>query len=171
MSLLIQSGMRLTPARLNAAIGIRKMKTADESIGNDTLQNDDHLVGTVAASSTHLGELRLFYNLSAGTAADLKFRLTFPSSDFAWGQLRIPASVSSGAGTTVDYGGEIVSAGTNSATITVGGGTGVLCVIASFTLFVGASGGTLQLQWAQGTNTGGVNTVLRKGSSLFVHPT
>jgi hypothetical protein len=160
----------LTADALNAAFGIRKVKTADESAGNDTLQNDDHLVGTVALGTTYLGELRLYYNLSAGTAADMKFRITFPSSDFSWGQLRIPTSVSSGAGTTVDYGGEVVTAGVNSSTITVGGGTGVLCVIASFTLFVGAAGGNIQVQWAQGTNTGGVNTVMRKGSSLICQP-
>ncbi|GLI00302.1 hypothetical protein [Phytohabitans aurantiacus] len=162
------AGQVLTADALNRAVGLRRVKTADESVGNDTLQNDDHLSIAVAASITYIGEMRLYYNVSAGTAADMKFRLTFPSSDFTWGQLRIPTSVSSGAGTSVDYGGETVAAGTNSATIGVGAGTGVLCAIASFTLFVGGSGGTLQLQWAQNTNTGGVNTVMRKGSSLWI---
>lgn len=162
------AGQILTAADLNAAVGLRAVKTADESAGNDTLQNDDHLSKAVVASATYMGQLRLIYQISAGTAADMKFRLTFPSSDFAWGQLRIPTTVSSGAGTTVDYGGETVAAGTNSATIGVGAGTGVLCVIADFTLFVGGSAGTLQLQWAQNTNTVGVNTVMKKGSSLWI---
>jgi hypothetical protein len=162
------AGQPLTAGALNLAVGYRKVKTLDEGVGNDTLQDDDHLFITVPASTTFMGQLRLLYNVSSGTAADLKFRLTFPSSDFAWGQLRIPTGVSSGAGTTVDYGGETVTAGTNSATIGVGAGTGVLCAIAEFTLFVGAAGGTLQLQWAQNTNTGGVTTSLRKGSSLWI---
>jgi hypothetical protein len=146
----------------------RKVKTADEGIGNDTLQNDDHLFATLAANTTHIGGVRLYYNLSAGTTADMKFRFTFPSSDFAWGQLRIPASATSGAGTTVDFGAESVSAGTNSSTITVGGITGILCALAEFTIFVGGSGGNIQVQHAQGTNTGGVTTSIRKGSSLWL---
>lgn len=165
---LFTAGQVLTADALNAAVGLRVVKTADESVGNDTLQNDDHLALTVAASTTYVGELRLYYNLSASNVADMKFRFTFPSSDFTWGQLRIPTTATTGAGTTVDYGAEFVSAGTNSATIGVGAITGILCVIASFTLFVGASGGTLQLQWAQNTNTGGTNTVMRKGSSLVL---
>lgn len=162
------AGQPLTAGALNLAVGYRKVKTVDESVANDTLQDDDHLFITVPPSITFMGKLLLLYNLASGTAADMKFRLTFPSSDFAWGQLRIPTSVSSGAGTTVDYGGETVSAGTNSATIGVGAGTGVLTALAEFTLFVGGSGGTLQLQWAQNTNTGGVNTTMRKGSSLWI---
>jgi hypothetical protein len=162
------AGQELTASALNAAVGYRKVKTIDESVGNDTLQNDDHLFIPVPANFTGMGQLRMLYSISSGTAADMKFRLTFPSSDFAWGQLRIPTGVSSGAGTTVDYGGEGLTAVTNSATIGVGAGTGILCAIAEFTLFVGGTGGTVQLQWAQNTNTGGVNTVMKKGSSLWI---
>lgn len=162
------AGQALTASALNAAVGIRRVKTIDEGVGNDTLQIDDHLQMPVVANTTYMGMCRMYYSLSSGTTADMKFRFAFPSSDFAWGQLRIPTSVSSGAGTTVDYGAESVSAGTNSSTIVVGGGTGILCAIAEFTLFVGASSGTLQLQWAQGANTGGVTTSMRKGSSLVI---
>lgn len=141
-------------------------KSVDESVtSSTTLQDDDELVITGVASAVYTGRLHLVY--SGDTTGDMKFRFTFPSSDFTWSQQRMPAAATSGSGTTIDWGAEVLAATTNTATITAGAAAAQWPVWADFTWFVGATGGDLRLQWAQSTSSVTALTI-KKGSSLWV---
>lgn len=128
-------------------------KSADQTIiSNATLQNDTELAVAVAASTTYDFKLILLYN--SGVTPDLKFGWTFPAS------------------TTMRYSMQGYSAGVvqsfrlieTDVNVLDGNASSLSCVCEG-TVFVGATAGTLQLQWAQNTLTASNSSVLL-GSSL-----
>lgn len=147
-------GQVLEADDLNAALGIHKYKTADETISaTTTLQNDDHLFASVEANAVYGLILTVMYQ--SGTTPDFKQAFTAP------------------AGTTFESGWFLYNPGTIGfgatgalGSVTGLGGTGAnVPFMLSATVFVGGTAGTLQWQWAQNTSDAG-STIVRKGSRL-----
>lgn len=137
------------------------LKGSDETVSNSsTLQNDDELLLSVAASTFY----RFFIDITfqAGTTADFKWAITFPTGATAtfvgagWdtAQAFVPSgSGSYTSGSAITYGGNGI--GSNRGIILRG------------TLSTGANAGTLQFQWAQNTPTV-ENTVVKAGSYMEI---
>lgn len=154
-------------AAVEAAAWSGAVKLSDTSrASTTTLAADPHLTVPVLASGIYRGESTLYWN-SASATPDARIRMTFPSSDFIWTQLRVVSThASNGSNTTVDFGGEVLTAATQTSTITgLAVTTAVLVVIIDFTIVVGGSSGNLVLEWAQNTSDANA-TILKKGSSV-----
>lgn len=157
---------RVAAVELSAWTGIHKPSDTTRT-STTTLTADPHLVVPVLGTGVYHGRATLYWNANNGTNGGAEIRLTFPSSDIIWTQLR-PASVSgtnNGANVSVDYGGEAVTAGVNTSGIALRVGTGFLITQVDFALFVGTFSGNLTLEWAQDTSSA-VGTVLKKGSAI-----
>lgn len=129
-------------------------KTADETVNNTTtLQNDDHLLWTVAASGTYLLELHIGYN--TGTTPDAKIAWTYPSGL----TMKITGIVGYEATSTLLS----QATYTESSVIPLGGGSGDNHFSLWGLVFVSSTAGTLQLQWAQNTANAS-DTIFRNGS-------
>lgn len=133
-------------------------KTVDETVTNattgTTLQNDDELFVSVAASTVYRFECNL--GISTPTTTDFKCLFTFP------------------AGLTMKYTLVCTTAGAaalfpfnldQTTTVTIEGNAAVQGAVFTGIIIVGATAGTLQLQWAQGTATAS-NTTVQAGSYL-----
>lgn len=137
------------------------LKGIDEIVSNSTtLQNDDELLLSVASGPSYRWMLDVTYQ--AGTAADFKWALTFPTGATAtfvgagWDTALAFVPSGSGAytsGSAITYGGAGI--GSNRGLVLRG------------TLTTGANAGTLQFQWAQNAATV-ENTVVKAGSGLFL---
>lgn len=140
-------------------------KTADETVNNSTtLQNDDHLLFSIAANEVVHGYIACFY-VSTGATPDLKFAFSAPSG--ATGQLsRIGAPA-----TTTDLSDGNIAVDMNNASITTAliiGTTatqGIAMVF--FTIRNSTTAGTVNFQWAQNTATA-ENTIMRTDSYLLI---
>jgi hypothetical protein len=141
-------------------------KTADESVSSQTLQNDDHLVIQGDANAVYAGWC--FVGYLGDTTGDMQYRFTFPTSDFLWSPMRVPTTASVSTGTTPDWGGELISAGTSTSTVAAGGSGQQETLWSSFTWMVGSTDGSLQLQWARNVASG-TALVVKKGSFLIAH--
>lgn len=153
------AGSKLRGGTLNSLItevrGVYARKTADETVNNSTtLQNDDHLLVSVAANAVYDFKLAIHYN--SGTTPDLKVGWSVPSgTTMVWG------------GVIIDTAGAMtVAASLTQSSVQAIGGTGA----AAFILFTGTvvtstTAGTLQMQWAQNTLTVADSKILA-GSEL-----
>ena len=151
MSVQFASGMRLTPARLNAPIPRIVRKTTDETIiSNSTYQNDDALVISVVANATYTGHLHIVYN--SGTAPDFKVVGTVPSGTttpfWTWHAAPAPGQATS-LTTGAFFDGTAGNAPFDAYGLVITGGTA----------------GNVQIQWAQTTLTAS-NTIVRAGSYI-----
>lgn len=125
-------------------------KASDETVSNSTtLQNDDHLALTVAASE--VWEVRLTLLLSAaGTAADWKFAFSVPTAaTFNWAPLshQNAAEIQFGGLLVTTTPGGLITTGT----YTHGSMSGAHGVVLHGVYVGGANAGTLQFRWAQNT--------------------
>jgi len=157
------SGQVLTAADVDSwFVPLVAYKTADEAVtSSTTLQNDDDLFVSVAASATY--QLIAYFIYDGGTtgSSDLKIGWTFPSGlTMAYGHIGMTTSAtiteasvatSSDQTNNPQFGSD--GAGQNRAAYLLG------------TVFVSTTAGTLQLQWAQGTSSG-TATHMKKGSWL-----
>lgn len=159
------AGAKLRAATLSALvtevrpIGVRKASDQTQS-ATTVLLNDTELFVSVAASVTYSFELVIVYE--AGTTADYKWALTFPTgSVVSWGAhlpdtalAYLPVGYSSyTSGTATGIGG----AGIGSARSMVVNGV----------IVVGGSAGTFRYQWCQNTSTV-ENTKTAAGSTLVL---
>ena len=138
------------------------VKSIDETVSNSaTLQDDDELLLSVAANVTYRWSIGIAFG--AGTAADYKFALTFPTAatltfvgpawDTALAFLPFGNSGTYTSGAALTYG---------------GAGVGTFRGIdLRGTLTVGANAGTLRYQWAQAAATV-ENTVTKAGSWMEI---
>ena len=55
------------------------MASADESVVNDTLQNDDALLFSVVANEVYLVELYAWFTAATVETVDVKYTFTFPA--------------------------------------------------------------------------------------------
>ncbi len=138
------------------------VKTADETVNNSvTLQNDDELSFTATANKTYLVDLYLLLN--GGITADYKFAWSLPSGAWYWGA----EAEGGGGGISIYWVPKDVSAGSmaaiSSSTLSVSGSANTPQGLhLTTTIAIGGSGGTVNLQWAQNTQTVADTKVLAK---------
>lgn len=154
-------------------------KSADESVSSSTtLQNDDHLVASVLASSTYIVELDLMYE--AHSSGDLKCGFTTPTSSvLRWGSSSIFGSTaqSSWTGYTAsalsfaELAFQIGGAGGGQTDNLSFGGNGsayVLGLKLSGILVTAGTAGNIQFQWAQGTSSATATKVLQNSTMRLI---
>lgn len=151
------AGSRLYASTLSSLITelrpVTVRKTANETVNNSTtLQNDDELAIAVEANLTYDFDCELIYN--SGATPDLKFGWTYPS-----GLTMFYAVYAAGGGTFLGYN-EI-----ETSVPAVDGAGAAVGVLLKGTVFVSATAGTLQLQWAQQTLNAS-NTIVQTGSYI-----
>lgn len=130
------------------------VKTADETVQNNTLQDDDELKFYVEPYSTW--RWNIYGQYSSGATPDFAFQITVPS------------------GATGNFWTNVIVGGTATPVFGIYGtpipadGFGVTLVglWLEGLVIVGATAGFLTLQWAQVT-TNASNTTVKKGSSLM----
>lgn len=161
MAITFSSGMKLTSARLNALVPTLAQKTSTESVtSSTTLQNDDQLAVSVLANAGY--RLTAVIRYDGVTGGDIKIGWTGPSGcafDYAANALGTAAVVYTD---DQQFPGNISSTPTFGA---VGVGTTASIHIEGL-VEVGATSGTLQFQWAQGTSNATATRVL--GDSYIV---
>jgi hypothetical protein len=132
-------------------------KTADESIANNTIQDDDQLQFLTAAGACYEVEIVALYASPVGAGTpDLKTELsedTTPRGAIMW--LGLGTTDAAATTTTTDIGGASASFGT-AATKRMMRGVGH---------HVG-NGGPLKFRWAQATNSAGSPVIVYTGSIL-----
>jgi len=130
------------------------IKKSDEIVNNSvTLQDDDELFLAVAKNTTYFVILTLFLDSTA--VANFKYNMSIPAGATS---LRTNANIESGLATATNnwVGDDVILTNGNDQVFVVFG-----------TIKVGATGGKIQLRWAQ--NTAEVsNSELLQGSSMLV---
>ena len=125
-------------------------KTANESVADTTLQDDDHLLFAVLQDTYYA--YRMFLQYTTTATADFKFILNISSSTEHQG------IVTASDGTTVSA--LPVALGTE---VSVTGGGTVSCLEVRGT-FLAGSAGNFSLAWAQNTDDGANQTTVLQGS-------
>ncbi len=138
---------------------LRAVKTADETVNNSAImQDDDHLTVTVEANTNYI--LDCIFIIDTTSAASWRAQFNAPTgTTLGATEIRNTSTF-----TAFGSGGFISNLNTifENGAITY---TGVSYFHLSGALFVGSTGGTFNLQWAQGIATA-VNTILKKGSHI-----
>jgi hypothetical protein len=145
-----------TPTLPPAAAPLFARKTSDQAKTSDAaLANDAQLVVAVVANAIYLFDLFLVYDGAA--TGDIQFKLVPPAgATLLWVPIGFPSSAA-GTSSTVKMPKEGTAADTFGA---VGTGAGNIVVMTPRGILrTGASAGTLQLQWAQGTSDGTATTL------------
>ena len=141
-------------------------KGADESVSNQTRQNDDELALTVAASAEYYGMLVAVYT-GGNAAGDIQFAFTFPTGAACHFAGPGPHNgIASGSAADGEW---IARLGVTSGVTNIPYGASATGLVATVNvhLITGANAGTLQLQWAQQT-TNATATVLKAGSYMWL---
>ncbi|MGW2580849.1 hypothetical protein ACWCYZ_05830 [Streptomyces virginiae] len=134
------------------------VKTADEPITNNTLQDDDHLALTVVANGWY--EVALYLDVEGDPAADLTMGWTVPAgAALSWTENGVSAGNTNNIGSVKLQRNDAATAS----------GVGIIAagsaVLPRGVLRVAGTGGTLQFRWAQ-TSTNATPTILKTGSML-----
>lgn len=158
------AGQRITAAQLTAMLPDVVIKAADESLSsNTTLQNDDELFLSVAASAKYVVDLQIFAITAANDVTeDIKLGFTFPSGSTLHFSGTGPNNADlSGAASSNSNGEWIARMSATSGTTTIPYGmSGVeLGLSLRAILITSTTAGTLQLQWAQNSSTANALTV------------
>lgn len=164
MGISILSGMRLTPARLNALAPASARVTGDVTVTNSTVLADG-IVVPVLANAEYDVEALLIYE--APTANDFKAGFNWPSGSMVWGMLGL---ISGSAGTTGDLQPFAFGSPAPDTTFNLGGGGAgsQLTALLRGTLVTGGAGGNLRLRFAQAVAAAATSAVLKAGSTLQV---
>lgn len=163
---LTSNGASNLPTFQAGAAGITFVrKTGDESIANNTLQNDDDLVLTVGASEVWQFEVVLIVECAASTP-DISVNFTIPVagtlSTTLWGHA--PSSSTADGAKRIFSNSRVLTALSLG---TIASGTTPTVPIWITGLYVGGvNAGTVQLVWAQ-TNTNAGNPVIVKADSYL----
>ncbi len=130
------------------------VKASDETVNNNTLQNDDDLLFAVGVNEEWLVEVYLL--TISGTTPDFKFAWALPAGATADGEVYEPAE---GA----PFGFQVV----HDSTAVTASGAGALRAFKMWSvILVGGNAGNVQLQWAQNTTDAG-DTKMLTGSCLI----
>lgn len=148
------------PGLATTAMGRSAYKTADESVSNTTLQNDDELTVTLAASTKYHFRICLFTS-SAGAAEGLKLALAGTV-----GVTSMKAQIAIYDDTTNTLAAFARVSTLNSA-IGAGLSAGDNHAIIEGTIETSAAG-TFLLSWAQNAGAGAASTTVQRGSTLIV---
>lgn len=163
----IGANLTLTGTTLAAAAGGDTfiIPTADESINNNTLQDDDELFFSVDANSIYIIEGLLFFSTGALSTVDAQCEFTFPAAatvSFLAEALALNQVSSQTA--YLEYNRFELASGA-----VTNWGVGVVANLPCATKFrailrTGANSGTFRLQWAQNITTGGTPAIREKDS-------
>lgn len=137
-------------------------KSADETVTNSAaLQNDNELSFTVVAGQKYLFTVNLLVVSSVNTS-DIAAAFTFPAGTMNWlgtgldqaattttASMRMAGSVGAASGTSITFGAITSQSG--------------LTITGSYSC---TTGGTVQLQWAQGVAAAATDVTVKAGSSL-----
>lgn len=142
---------------------IRAYKTADETVtGSTTLQNDDHLLVSMDASTRYAVQMYLRGGWGAlGTRFKLAF--TLPSGAASYGMVHYATS----GDTTDSVVANLGSLATSYSLVSSGSSNGFSLYLTGF-VETAATAGSLQLQWAQVVTTGGGGTTVYENSWLSI---
>lgn len=156
-------GGNLTVTGIGALLFARK--TADESLtSNTTLQNDDHLVLSVAANAVYTFDLFIMaQSANSDLSGDIKFAFTFPTAATLHFSGTGPNNADLSGANSSNSNGEWIArpSATSGTTFIPYGMSGVpIGVMIHGLLVTGANAGSLQLQWAQNTSDPDTTTVL-----------
>lgn len=167
---LITSGARLTPARLNALRPLAVYKTAHTDRVSTTSHSDDpHLTLAVAAATVYVGRLVLFANSAASAAGDLSIRFNMPSgSEISFGINGLDPAVASGVSADLTTPMTEWSAAPPTSALNLGLSSSFTLAQVDLLLSVGATAGSLTLQWAQAAISANLSR-LRKNSYMLLH--
>jgi len=146
-------------------------KTADETVNNsNVLQNDDHLLLTIAANEVWLINLFLLWT-SPTTGPYLKTGWSYPTGcSIKWGAEVKVASTNSAYWSYIASGGSKSALLTETSTlIDILGANAAICGLHLTAIVInGANAGTLNFQWAQGNATA-EDTKILANSCLIAH--
>lgn len=134
-------------------------KTADESITNNTLQDDDHLFFTLSANTNYYIRLRVFFTTAA--TPDFKYRVVASGATISL--VRRWCDRVTGAATARTA--VAVQTAFDSADVAMAGSGNDGIVFEDIIVHVGGTGGTFKFQWAQNT-TNATAAIVRAGSHL-----
>ncbi|MEU2450043.1 hypothetical protein ABZ605_08290 [Streptomyces sp. NPDC012765] len=134
------------------------VKTVDEPVTNNTLQDDDHLALSVVANGWY--EVALYLDVEGDPAADLTMGWTVPAgAALSWTENGVSAGNTNNIGSVKLQRNDAATAS----------GVGIIAVGSAVlprgVLRVAGTGGTLQFRWAQ-TSTNATPTILKTGSML-----
>lgn len=140
-------------------------KSADESVSNSTLQDDDHLLFAIGANERWVVQYHLFVTNAANTG-DLKMDVTAPAAAdvVRYGNLGLALGA-----TAVEATGRAqarADAGSLAAGIVASGTAAENYVLMAAYVDNGANAGNVTLRWAQQTTDGTNATVVKAGSYL-----
>ena len=162
MAIQILSGMRLTPARLNALAPITDRLAADVVRTNTTNLADAMSVPVIAGAQYDVEALLIY---EATTGQDAKAGFNWPSGSMVWGLIGLDPAATTITGDLrpVAYG-----APSNDQTFPIGGGGAgnQLTALLRGTLVTSLSGGNLKVRWAQNAAAAGTSAILKAGSTL-----
>ena len=146
-----------------ASSPILRRKTADESVANNTLQDDDDLRFPIGASD--VWQLTAYLRFSSSSATpDVKFTFTGPTS--ISGRILFFA---------IEHGGAVVNANSQTVSDTPSGQVFALSAsvatnfIVSGIVIGGGTAGDVKLVWAQNATDAGNPTTLAAHSHLIAH--
>ncbi|MGH7585384.1 MAG: hypothetical protein ACREMH_03975 [Gemmatimonadales bacterium] len=148
-------------------------KTADESVTDSTtLQNDNHLSFSIAASEAWSFQVFLAVNASTD-GRDIKIGFTVPSgATVRWGAIGPTTGVSIMTDVRGNFASQSGSATGSCCTANFGvplddSGALETVIMIKGTVVNGSTAGTLQLQWAQATAGAGTSTTVLADSWLI----
>ena len=164
MAITILSGMRLTPARLNALAPASARRATDATVTNSTTLVDGLSV-PVLANAEYDVEAMMIYE--ATVTGDMRVAFNWPSGSMTWGLIGLStqATAFTGDGTFPAFGAPAVD---NALLVGATGLGGQLTALARGTLVTGGSAGNLRLRFAQATAAAATSAVLKAGSTLQV---
>jgi hypothetical protein len=158
----VGSGLTMSGTTLSSSGGpwTPVMKTVDESVTNNTLQDDDTLLFTTVANTQYVIRLCVFF--ITGATADFKYRLAHTGTTTRVRRMitRYAGGATSATWPTIAHATAFDAADVALAGTGTDGG-----IIEYIVLQVGASGGQVKFQWAQNTTDATAATVL-EGSHL-----
>ena len=139
-------------------------KTADESVTNNTLQNDDHLTMSIAANEIWIVEFTIF--VKGHTSGDIRVLPTVPTgATGAWGVHGLAQAVTSVEGDAHTEGDVAFATGLS---LGLAGTSNVVPLFIHVLVVNGSNAGSVTLQWAQVSTFATATTVLTN-SYLLAH--
>jgi hypothetical protein len=149
---------------LNALNGFVR-KTADESVtSSTTLQNDNHLLYTIAATGTYKFEV-VGFAIAPVSTIDIKIGFAFPTGVCSWGAIGMDPAIASGnVGEGSFFGFESATSGSTSISLGIASAT---TIFRATGVLVASATGTLQFMWAQNASSASAMT-LQTGSFMEV---
>lgn len=154
---LFQAGMRVTADDLDSYAALGAYRISTQSVGNNTVVNDDTLFIAVLANEVYHVELQLFYTGGTQGSSDLQVTFATPSgATWRWGASYIDTSGNPQL-SNLNLAGDTQIAGTSA--------VATRQMKISGTLAPASTAGNLRLRWAQNTNNG-TPTVMQPYSRL-----